>query len=341
VLAYALYIYVYMFIRAVWSGSAGAHWDTNWQTNKGCTQLHLFLAAFPPSKEDSAVYRKLLRSALDSGMAAGAEEDRGRNTLFVLCEQMASVGSDVCGDAPRLVHMLLSGGAGAGAGSAQQVATLARKVSNSADRTGRTVFDIVERVENSCLSACLPVLRDASQGVLQPSGGEGYGGGSSSSGGGGFGGSRRSFGGAGAEARGGSSGGGGGGGSGANALIARVSQHHLSGAAGSASSLSAAARGEAEVKQRTSGSSSSSTFNYASSFNLNSSSSRLKQQQQQRSGSSSYLNEENLYDDAPPIPLLQSVAQDRERERGTAAGSSSFYSPAVVARRSAKFAGDD
>jgi hypothetical protein len=295
------------------------------------------LAAFPPPKEDSAVYRKLLRSALDSGLAAGAEDDRGRNTLFVLCEQMASVGSDVCGDAPRLVHMLLSGGAGAGAGSAQQVATLARKVSNSADRTGRTVFDIAERVENSCLSACLPVLRDASQGVLQPSGGEGYGAGSSSSS---FGGSRRSFGGAGAEARGGSSSGGGGGG-GANALIARVSQHHLSGAAASASSQSAAARGEAEVKQRTSGSSSSSTYNYGSSYNLSSSSSRLKQQQQQRSGSSSYLNEENLYDDAPPIPLLQSVAQDRERERGSAAGSSSFYSPAVVARRSAKFAGDD
>ena len=100
---------------------------------------------------------------MENGLEVAAEEERGRSALFIiLCEKMASIASDSCPDAPILVHMLLGG---AHPGSATAVSS-ARKIVNCADRTGRTVFDIVERAEHSCLGACKLVLRDASQGIL-------------------------------------------------------------------------------------------------------------------------------------------------------------------------------
>jgi hypothetical protein len=195
----------------------GARWDANWQTNKGCTQLHLLLAAFPPSRDDGATYRKLVKHCLEAGLEVSAQEERGRSALFVLCEQMATVGGDTCPDAPRLVHLLLTGANGGSSSSS------ARKTVNTADRTGRTVFDIVERADHSCLAACRAVLRDASQGVLHHDGSDyaALGGGSDRS--------RPS-----------------------SSLIARVSQ--VSGGAGSsAHNLSTySVRGEAETKRRTS-----------------------------------------------------------------------------------------
>jgi hypothetical protein len=75
------------------------------------------------------------------------EDDRGRNALFVLCEQMCLIASDVCPDAPRLMHIVLDACGASGVGGS--------------DRTGRTVFDIEERVPHSCLSACRQILLDS------------------------------------------------------------------------------------------------------------------------------------------------------------------------------------
>ena len=293
--------------------STGAHWDTNWQTNRGCTQLHLLLSAFPPPRDDSATYRKLLKSCIDSGLDVAIQEERGRSALFVLCEQMATVGSETCPDAPRLVHMLL-GGANPSHNAAP---SMARKVVNAADHTGRTVFDIVERTEHSCLSVCRSMLRDASQGVLQADG-SAY---ASSTG------SRRGV------ASGGNSSLGGGDweverpSRSTSALIARVSQMSSSGIG------SSSARGEVEAKRKSSymttatSSISSTAARVASNTAYNS-----RHPQEGSNNSSSYL------DDAfpePPIPLL------RGPEHALSSSAASYYSPAVVPRRSNRAAFED
>lgn len=274
----------------------------------------MLLAAFPPSRDDSATYRKLLKSALESGLEVAAEEERGRNALFILCEQMATVGSETCPDAPRLVHMLLGG---AHPGHTSTVSN-ARKVVNSADRTGRTVFDIVERADHSCLAACRQVLRDASQGALhldsanytsapanparRGHGGHGHGGGNSSS--------NSSFYGDYEPERPKTT----------SALIARVSQLSNS----SAGNLSSMARGEAEAKKKT-----SVTYSTTS---ASSSSNRLATNTAYNS--SSYLAEE--FAESPPMPLLRSTdgAGNSGTANANASYSSSYYSPAVAPRRS-------
>lgn len=133
---------------------AGARWDSAWRTTKGCTLLHLFLAAFPPAREDSSVYRSLLKDSLDAHRGAlnsSAEDDRGRNALFMLCEQMSCTTAESCPDASRILHMVLDSSPVAGQGV------------GGSDRTGRTVFDIQEKVANSCLVACRHILLDANK----------------------------------------------------------------------------------------------------------------------------------------------------------------------------------
>ncbi len=93
------------------------------------------------------MYRALLKSALEHGLSPAVEDERGRNALFVLCEQMSSVSSELCPDSTRLMHIVLDGCGSAGVGGS--------------DRTGRTVFDIDEKVPHSCLSACRQILLDS------------------------------------------------------------------------------------------------------------------------------------------------------------------------------------
>lgn len=270
----------------------------NWQTNKGCNQLHLLLAAFPPSRDDANTYRKLVRSCLEAGLDVGAQEERGRSALFVLCEQMATVPGESAPDAPRLVHMLLVGANG------HQRASVARKIVSAADRTGRTVFDIVERADHSCLAACRAVLRDASQGVLHHDGSD-YGSVTGAAG------RRSSTAGSDWEQDRPRS---------SSALIAKVSQ--VSGA-----SASLSARSEAESKRRT-----STTATYASTASV-SSTTRLASNTAYNS--SSYLSEE--YADAPGVPLLRGGDHGGS---GTQYGST-YFSPAVAARPARRAGHDD
>jgi hypothetical protein len=273
----------------------GAHWDANWQTNKGCTQLHLLLAAFPPSRDDSATYRKLVKHCLEAGLEVSAQEERGRSALFVLCEQMATVGSDTCPDAPRLVHLLLTGANGGSSSSS------ARKTVNTADRTGRTVFDIVERADHSCLAACRAVLRDASQGVLHQDGSDyaALGGGSDRS--------RPS-----------------------SSLIARVSQVSGGVLGSSAHNLSTySVRGEAETKRRTS------TTYAASSTTARTSSSYLAEEYNDvptipllRGGDGSSQHQHQHQQ--PPAAASPAAAYG-----------SSYYSPAVAPRRGTRSGYDE
>jgi hypothetical protein len=133
----------------------GARWDPNWRAPGGISQLHLLLAAFPPYREESGTYRALLKSALEDALNPAIEDDRGRNSLFILCEAMASVPSDQSPDSSRLVTLLVEQGNSMnpyfGVGGS--------------DKTGRSIFDIEETVSNSCLSNSRMILMQANQRV--------------------------------------------------------------------------------------------------------------------------------------------------------------------------------
>jgi hypothetical protein len=146
---------------------SGAYWEASWRSPHGCTQLHLLLAAFPPTREDSAVYRALLKSCLDAGVNPAQEDQKGRNALFVLCEQMAATPADQAPDAPRLIHILIE---------ASSVMTPQQQQYGigGSDRTGRTIFDIHESVAHSCLHACKSLLVQATSKAAAVSAASGY-----------------------------------------------------------------------------------------------------------------------------------------------------------------------
>lgn len=111
----------------------------------------------------------MLKAALDHGLDVFAiEEEYHQNALFILCEQMALTSSDICPDAPRLIHLLLRGSYSATT-SNQTIVINARKLVNSTDRSGRVVLDIIDKTEHSCLSVSRSILRDASQGIISTS----------------------------------------------------------------------------------------------------------------------------------------------------------------------------
>jgi sulfur carrier protein ThiS len=143
----------------------GGKWESSWKSSQnGCNQLHLLMASFPPSKEDSSTYRSLLKNALESSVNPCVEDDRGRNALFILCEQMAVTPNEYVPDCTRLVHYLLD--AMTFPNTNVHSNANERGVAGS-DRTGRTIFDLKETVNHSCLSACKSILLKATAKIQQ------------------------------------------------------------------------------------------------------------------------------------------------------------------------------
>jgi hypothetical protein len=89
-----------------------------------------------------------LKSIIDNGISIQIEDNRGRNALFILCEQMALVSNDCYPDSVRIVQIILEASGSYGVGGS--------------DRTGRTVYDIEEKVSNSCLFSVKQMLLDNS-----------------------------------------------------------------------------------------------------------------------------------------------------------------------------------
>jgi len=126
----------------------GGRLDPTWRSPNGSAQLHFLLAAFPPSREDNNCYRQLVKIALDQGCNVWAEDDQGRNALFLLCEQMALTPIDVCPDAARYVQMLVD-----------QQPPYGSNGLGASDRSGRTIFHLIERAGvSSCLQSCKSLL---------------------------------------------------------------------------------------------------------------------------------------------------------------------------------------
>lgn len=137
--------------------SSGCTWDPLWRSSTGSSQLHLLVSAFPPHREDGAVYKQVLQAALEHSSLV--EEDcSGRSAVFLLVERMATTPLVACSEqeSSLILHMMMRllrrDDKAAAEGSAGQRARL------SADRSGRTVLDVEEVVPHSCLSAVRPLL---------------------------------------------------------------------------------------------------------------------------------------------------------------------------------------
>lgn len=136
--------------------TSGATWESPSCSRQGRghkdNQLHLLLQAFPsknPTAEETVAYRFLLSSALIS-LDPTAEDFKGRNGIFVLCNRLANIpAASHPGELPlhlsvveAVVDALKRRGCGLG----------------GSDRSGLTIFDIRESVPNSCISAVSPIL---------------------------------------------------------------------------------------------------------------------------------------------------------------------------------------
>ena len=141
------------------------------------SSLPRHLTLCPPSLPS---FQFLLTAALNAGLSPLAEDTKGRNALYVFCEQLATVPLAEHPTAPELVKMVVQAcrhaapHSGVGGWSPPAAGAAAYSHSHShgqgqgqgqgrvniggADRFGRTVFDIPESVAGSCWGAAKPLL---------------------------------------------------------------------------------------------------------------------------------------------------------------------------------------
>lgn len=131
----------------------GARFDATWMSSPQhrLSQLHLLVAAYPPSREDGHSFLQLVKVALSTGLNPLLEEgSRGRNAFFLLCEAMAAVSSDHAPEHKRLVKLFLE--------MQPQVVT---------DRAGRTVLEITDTVPDSAWSVVKGMVMEVTGGSVR------------------------------------------------------------------------------------------------------------------------------------------------------------------------------
>lgn len=168
--------------------SLGATWNKTWRSVNGSTQLHLLTSAFPPplSRKNIAAYTLLLGSALTpgntntsnlrqssnslngmSGLDPTLEDETGKNAFFIFCERLASVSTNAFADTESIVQLFLRYPTDNNSNkkSTKLVLNSSTPVKGEipvfitrSDRTGKTVFDIDEIVDKSCLSVAKSLL---------------------------------------------------------------------------------------------------------------------------------------------------------------------------------------
>jgi hypothetical protein len=145
----------------------GAKWNNDWRDSSGRSLLHVLAAAFPGDDNASnassstisadgrhsrrnevafSSYQFVMRAAIANGADVSSHDTQGRSVIFTLCERMAQVSQDTCPPnyAIEILEMLLHSSTYTGLGGA--------------NRSGQTLFDIVDKVSKSCLMSCQHLL---------------------------------------------------------------------------------------------------------------------------------------------------------------------------------------
>lgn len=132
---------------------SGAQWSSSIRNNRKETQLHLLLSAYPPPQDQIASYKSLVNSALEAGLDPLVEDEKGVNCIFAFCLTLAETVYTSYPDCQWVLSKLLDRTGSKGLGNA--------------DRTGKTVFDIEDKVTGSCLTACRRLLTSSSSKQLE------------------------------------------------------------------------------------------------------------------------------------------------------------------------------
>jgi len=137
---------------------AGATWDSTARFSFHRSQLHVMLSALPVLSEDWMTFVHLVRSAIRGGLSVLDEDDRGCNALFILCDRLANISRGACVDASRLVQVLLEAARDAsGTGRAASLVL-------AADRTGRTILDIEDKMSGTSAFSAVRHLLEQTKG---------------------------------------------------------------------------------------------------------------------------------------------------------------------------------
>ena len=145
---------------------AGARWDPDWRYTSGVSLLHRMLSAFPPPREDAAVFLYLVKSALEAGVNPNLLDRRGRSAIFALLEQMSRVPARQFYLTEKLLSLLLqhadkratSSNSGSGKENTLRKGPKGLLPSNAGlnraclwDKSGCSALDLPELVPDSCL----------------------------------------------------------------------------------------------------------------------------------------------------------------------------------------------
>jgi hypothetical protein len=136
----------------------GAHWSPKHRHgDHAFNQVHLLLSLFPTSysssstsQEDFLAYYALLVSLVEKGMCSLSDEDStGRNAIFILSEKLATISRKHCPEYFPIKVM-------------EYLLKKSDYALGGANHRGKTVFDIEDSIEDSCLAACRYLLRSSS-----------------------------------------------------------------------------------------------------------------------------------------------------------------------------------
>jgi hypothetical protein len=125
----------------------GASWEPSTVLKNGMTQLSYVYALFPPPVAEVDLYVRIIGDAIDAGFDLTADDSSGKSSLFILCERMACTSVNDCQDVSKIINAVISHYGGRGFGGA--------------DRQGKGLLDIEDRVSKSCFSACKKDLSNA------------------------------------------------------------------------------------------------------------------------------------------------------------------------------------
>jgi hypothetical protein len=131
----------------------GSRWEPSVVFQNGMTQLSYLYALFPPPAAEVDLYVRIIGDAIDAGFDLTADDSSGRSSLFILCERMACTSVNDCQDVRKIILAIISHYGSRGFGGA--------------DRQGKGLLDIEDRVSKSCFSAC---KMDLSNAILNASG---------------------------------------------------------------------------------------------------------------------------------------------------------------------------
>ena len=147
---------------------AGAVWDLSWRNHHGSTLMHLLLSTFPPPRKQMDEYIILVNSATKAGLNLFTDDDFGRTPIFILCERFSMISVDNYPDAIGFMKSLIQIARNHNRNNGNMTVYSSNDKQQNKDNSfelfsnhqGKTIFDLPDYVNSSCLSVCKTFLAE-------------------------------------------------------------------------------------------------------------------------------------------------------------------------------------